>query len=506
MPANLILSLEDFKNQNEWRWVLLDERSSFINDHVVKLDPKDFEYEGFTDLYKWVRTHEELDNLRESRRRLTAQVGRWVGEKVFGRIGADILNAGTPAVVRVQLPDAAASLLYRPFELAYVNGVPFALQHISLVFDIKGVPGDKIPVGEQLRILAVFSLPDQTSPLGLRRERYELKKLVNKVRQSKGGSLIELTILQYGVTRELLADVLQEGEGWDVVHFSGHGLAGGLLLERSNGQRDMIPTEKLIPLLAPAKERLKMVVLAACESAAATISETKRWLGLYEPNSEAPTSGGGQPSVVNVELASVAQRIAKNMNCAVLAMRYPVGDDFAIDLALKFYDLLLDKHRPMPDALQMALHEVWGDGTRAGLVPFAPATPALFGSLAGTLKLIPPRRTNYTIVTDKPGLERSFDPEPERFVGRLGPMTRAAAAFTHDSSYRAVLFYGMAGAGKTTCALELSYRYERNRFTFFAWHKAPDEIAGADSDETVNISSALRVLPKVWKANCQACV
>ncbi len=48
-----------------------------------------------------------------------------------------------------------------------------------------------------------------------------------------------------------------------------------------------------------------------------------------------------------------------------------------------------------------------------------------------------------------------------------------------------MLFYGMAGAGKTSCALELAYRYDRQhleRFEGFVWHKAPEEghdIAGA---------------------------
>ena len=36
----------------------------------------------------------------------------------------------------------------------------------------------------------------------------------------------------------------------------------------------------------------------------------------------------------------------------------------------------------------------------------------------------------------------------------------------------------MPGAGKTACALELSYRHEHNRFTGYVWHRAPE--AGSD--------------------------
>jgi threonine dehydrogenase-like Zn-dependent dehydrogenase len=35
----------------------------------------------------------------------------------------------------------------------------------------------------------------------------------------------------------------------------------------------------------------------------------------------------------------------------------------------------------------------------------------------------------------------------------------------------------MAGGGKTACALELAWRHERDRFTHWVWHKAPDQDA-----------------------------
>jgi hypothetical protein len=54
-------------------------------------------------------------------------------------------------------------------------------------------------------------------------------------------------------------------------------------------------------------------------------------------------------------------------------------------------------------------------------------------------------------------------------------MTRATMAMAPESGRTVVLFYGMAGAGKTACALELAYRYATGRFEAFAWHKAPDE-------------------------------
>jgi len=80
------------------------------------------------------------------------------------------------------------------------------------------------------------------------------------------------------------------------------------------------------------------------------------------------------------------------------------------------------------------------------------------------------------------GLGIAFPPEPERFVGRLQPMLRASQALARRSSKRGVLFYGMPGAGKTACALELAYRHEERRFQGYVWHRAPEagsDIAGA---------------------------
>jgi hypothetical protein len=65
--------------------------------------------------------------------------------------------------------------------------------------------------------------------------------------------------------------------------------------------------------------------------------------------------------------------------------------------------------------------------------------------------------------------------EPRRFVGRLLPLSRASQALAPDSEQSGVLFYGMAGGGKTACALELAYRHERDRFAGCMWFKAPDE-------------------------------
>ena len=50
--------------------------------------------------------------------------------------------------------------------------------------------------------------------------------------------MVELRVVQYGVTRERLASIVDSGGGWDVLHLSGHGGLGVFLLERPDGSEE----------------------------------------------------------------------------------------------------------------------------------------------------------------------------------------------------------------------------------------------------------------------------
>jgi hypothetical protein len=67
-----------------------------------------------------------------------------------------------------------------------------------------------------------------------------------------------------------------------------------------------------------------------------------------------------------------------------------------------------------------------------------------------------------------------FPAEPTRFVGRAKAMAAARTALAQASGHTAVVFHGMAGAGKTTCAVELAYR-RRRVFVSLAFWSAPTD-------------------------------
>jgi tetratricopeptide (TPR) repeat protein len=337
----------------------------------------------------------------------------------------------------------------------------------------------------------------------------------------------------YGATRQRLENALLEQPGWDVVHLSGHGLAGALMLEDDAGRPDRIPSAELVELLGYTSEQLKLVTLSACESAAVTAAEHLHLLGLQpavrdklpdqrsgehvppgvaggrhrdQPDSHRvqPDSHRVQPDSHRVQqdshrvqqdrhrgqpdsddasptdttpamsgLPAIAAQIVNQLDCAVLAMRYPVVDDFAIDLTRSFYDLLLGRGNPAPRALALSLPRAAAQPPTPAAPALSIGTPTLFGARAAQLTLQPPPGEPAVFDLERQRLAR-FPSQPERFVGRVGPMTRAATALAPNSGRTGVLFHGMAGAGKTACALELAYSHQ-DSFPLIAWHRAPDQ-------------------------------
>jgi CHAT domain len=241
-------------------------------------------------------------------------------------------------------------------------------------------------------------------------------------------------VVQYGVTRDRLARVVREAPGWDVLHLSGHGTAGAFLLEGADGSPDLVAAAELAGLLRSARRRVKLAVLSACESAAGTTARTLRLIGLDE---QAQAVEAAQP----------------------------------------------DAAQPNAGQSDAAPAEV------TGLARVLVATPGLFGARAAGLTLAVPRgRPRLDPAAVK--MER-FPPEPVRFVGRAGPMAVASAALAPRNGRTTVVLHGMAGAGKTACALELAYRHQ-DGFGAVAFWQAPTregEWAGA----LASLAAALEV-------------
>jgi CHAT domain len=491
--AVLRLEAREFTDLSRWRWLLTDASGAFIADHEVRLDAGCWQFEAFTDLQGYVSWHAAPDRYAADATRIVAEAGAWVGSEVLGdRIVAALAQA-RPATVRVVVPEGAEELLFRPLGFAHANGRPLSVQDITLVMDIRTSGGNcapettpgswgGVPQGGRLRVLGLFSLPEGGQPLNLRRERHALVRLIRRIAAT--GKAAEVRALQYGVTRDRLRDVLEEAEGWDVIHISGHGVPGELLLEITAGGPDPVSAEDLAGLLDLARERVKLVTLSACWSAAVTAAGQRRLLRLPVPEARAASGDGSGAGALAAELAD-------RLGCAVLAMRYPVDDEFAIALSGKLYDLLAEKGQPLPQAVGLTLRDLAG---QARYPVLSLAAPAIFGGAAAGLRLAAPQRRRGEDDYDTARLKMAgFPPEPGRFVGRTAVMARASAALAAGSGVPGVLLHGMPGGGKTACALELAYGHE-HAFESLVWYKAPDEgmdITGALTDFALTLERDL---------------
>ena len=483
-----------------WRWVLTEPGGAFIADHDVALDAGKPGYEAFTDLYGYLRWRADPEDRVASEAALVAEAGRWIGERVFGAVGLALAERA-PVVVRVVVPGPARVVAFRPLELAVVGGRPLAAQGVTLVMQVAGRPaGIKRPVGARLRVLGLFSLPEGGgAALNLRRERFELARLVQDTAEVHGRG-VELRVLQYGVTRDRLRTVMRDGPGWDVVHISGHGGRGAFVLEHPDGRPDPVSSSELVDLLAPAARQIKLVTASACSSAELTAREHLQLLGLAPPVRDDATGGAVSAAAVSAAAATaedgqdpelvpvLAAALADRLDCAVLGMRFPVVDDFAIALNRELYGLLIGQGQPLAGAVGIALPDLVAGPVTPACPALSAGTPALFGARAVDLVLAAPAGTPLVFDAERTKLA-GFPAQPERFVGRVGVMVRANAALAERSGACGVLFYGMAGAGKTACALELAYTQEDN-FRVLAWYKAPDE----DHDITTALTGLALVL------------
>jgi tetratricopeptide (TPR) repeat protein len=494
--AGLRLEAVEFVDLTRWRWVLTDDSGALVADHEVRLDASSWQFEAFADLVGYLSWQAAPDRQVRDEARIVAGLGEWIGSAVFGTIVAAMKRA-RPVTVRVTVPAGAEELLARPLELAHVGGKPLAEQDVTLVMetDRGDRAGGASPVGDRLRVLGLFSLPEGGQSLNLRRERYSLVQLIQRI--AAKGKAADVRVLQYGVTRKRLRDVLKEAEGWDVIHVSGHASPGQLLLETDEGKPDWVSAARLADLLGPARGRLKLVTISACWSAALAVAEQRQRLGLPVQDQAAPERGGGSRDVEPVP-GSLATALARRLDCAVLAMRYPVTDEFAIALSRKLYELLAGEGRPLPEAVGMTLRELASDsdGTGSGGIVFpalSVATPAIFGGSALGLRLAAPDHGQPTANDAVTGKMTGFPPQPDRFVGRTGVMTRASAALAAQSGLPGVVLHGMPGGGKSACALELAYG-QAHAYDRLIWYKAPDEgtdITGALTDLALTLERCI---------------
>ncbi|MEO3772035.1 hypothetical protein [Micromonospora sp. B9E7] len=475
----LDLCAVDVLDPLHWRWVLVDPGTGRqLAEHVVTLDRRRWEVAALTDLHAYLSWRAEPDRRVASAAEVVARLGEFIALEVLGPAVMAELGGHTPVRLRIRVAEATF-LTALPLELAHLDGVPLArTERVQVSFTVTADSVHaKMPSATGVRLLAVFSLPTGTTALRLRSERQQLTQLIHQLDRP-----VEVEIVQWGVTREVLTDRMARDGGPDVLHLSGHGRQSRLLLEGPGGAPDEVDASSLVDLLRPGHGRLRLVFVSACESAATP----PRWVDLDKPGAQV-TDLAGAP-------ASLGVRLARELDCTVLAMRYPVTDDVAGDLAIAFYTGLIDHGLDVGTAAAQAVRKVAAAGVSAARPALSLAAPVLIGrddvSLVGADLLTAPASAQLVSADPltgstsppRPPSAGSTPAAPDRFVGREQVMTMAGAALGPDSGTPVIVLTGMAALGKTACAVELTHRH-RAEFDRVVFWSAPER--DVDQQDTV---------------------
>mgnify|MGYP000088294718 CR=1 FL=1 len=115
--------------------------------------------------------------------------------------------------------------------------------------------------GYSFRVLTIVARPLDVEDLPLTGEAWMLMKGLQTVEVP-----VEIRFVTPR-TKNRVRELLQDPQGWEVVHFDGHGSENALAAETEDCLADPVPAEKLAEMLRSAARTPKLVVLSACASA-----------------------------------------------------------------------------------------------------------------------------------------------------------------------------------------------------------------------------------------------
>src|SRR6201999_1082526 len=116
------------------------------------------------------------------------------------------------------------------------------------------------------------------------------------------------------------------------------------------------------------------------------------------------------------------------LGCPVVAMRYPVTDEFAIAFGGVLYGEVFSKRQPIDVAVAQAVSSAASQGARpsAARPALSLATPGIFGAPGAGARIDVPR--GHPQLDPAEQKMAYFPDEPARFVGRAAAMARASTA------------------------------------------------------------------------------
>lgn len=451
--------------------------------------------QGLFDLRNYLRHYVE----REKEEAAVAEVGVSIAEQVLGAEIFKLLWASeSQRSLCIQLPGAteeenvlAAALARVPWEIARpVPSEPTLAERnllVRVVHDRAGSASQPLELGkdEALRVLFVFAESRGSRPLAARKERRELARLFEQ--EIYPHRRIEADFLAHGVTRERLREQIEDRGGYHVVHWSGHGHLNLLELAKPGGRQDLLSGEALLDLFTEAGGFIpRIFFLSACHSG--DILRVKDWNDFLaaakgkEPGTK--EASPEPPKDVAIPEASgftgTAHALLAGGVRSVVAMRYEVGDEYARELALDFYEALLADSKPksVAAALTSARRKLRDEKSHAKgrFAACDHATPLLYGE--EDLNLTLPQGRSLALDGRNRRLHAITEltlTQHEHFVGRTWELAGLGAEFIGakrgENVKPVAVITGLGGMGKTALVAEALSLWER-RFEWVLLYQA----------------------------------
>jgi tetratricopeptide (TPR) repeat protein len=369
-----------------------------------------------------------------------------------------------PAVTGEQ-DSLAATMARVAWEIARPDALSKTLGEHNLLVRVTHTlahkPSSPVPLrpDEALRVLFVFAESRGSHPLSARLERRELLRLFKK--EIYPNRRVIVHFLTHGVTRQRLFDQIQQHAGYHIVHWSGHGRLNQLELASPGGTKDSISGDELVRVFNEAGGFLpRLVFLGACQSGDSL--QPRGWRDFFsiaQGNDRPIKPHDNEPSGA----AGTAYALLNGGIPSVVAMRFAVNDDYARELAIRFYRALLADSTPKDAAaaLNQARKELANRNSN-NAPRFAScdhATAVLYGVEQPGLTLVkgpsPDIQAQNRLLH---AIGELTSVSHEHFVGRTWELAGLGADFigsrTGNEVKPVAVITGLGGMGKTALVAE----------------------------------------------------
>jgi tetratricopeptide (TPR) repeat protein len=199
-------------------------------------------------------------------------------------------------------------------------------------------PTTAMQIPGPLRILVVIGSPDQGDRGELLDYEAELRRILDAVEPARRRERAYVRILNRGTVAEMRAAL--KAQRFHVLHVSCHAQPGALVLEKEDGQPDLMSAERFAKEVLVPDRGVPLVVLAGCSTAL-----TER--APQQPD-WAPRQQGDEVQQGETALPGLARQLLGYGVPAVLAMNAPVTDTYAARLGARVYQELATQQRPDP--------------------------------------------------------------------------------------------------------------------------------------------------------------